>query len=134
LRARRGGRDVKVAVRGEGLVSHAGAALIAETADRLGLTGALAPALVLLRERTSGHSPAAMVRDLAVMFADGGDARCDLGALRDQEALFGAVASDSTAYRPLERIAADSGALERIRAARARRRGRGRGGAARGWR
>jgi hypothetical protein len=23
------------------------------------------------------------------MFADGGDARCDLGALRDQEALFG---------------------------------------------
>ena len=103
MRARRGGRDVKVAVRanGEGLVPHASAALIAETADRLGLTGALDRALVPLRERTSRHCPAAMVRDLAVMFTDGGDARCDLGALRDQEALFGAVASDSTAYRPL---------------------------------
>jgi hypothetical protein len=66
LRARRGGRDVKLAVRadGEGLVSHAGAALIAETADRLGLAGALDHALVPLRERTSRHSPAAMVRDL----------------------------------------------------------------------
>jgi hypothetical protein len=38
---------VKVEVRadGDGLVSHAGAALIAETADRLGLTSALDRAL-----------------------------------------------------------------------------------------
>jgi hypothetical protein len=43
LRVKRGERDVKVEVTadGEGLVSHAGAALIVETADRLGLTSAL---------------------------------------------------------------------------------------------
>ena len=40
LRVKRDGRDVKVEVRadGAGLVSHAGAALLGETADRLGLT------------------------------------------------------------------------------------------------
>ena len=72
-----------------------------------------------------------MIRDLAVMLADGGEALCDLAAVRDQQALFGPVASDSTAYRLIEPIAADPGALERIRR-RARRPGRVRGGPARG--
>jgi hypothetical protein len=59
LRVKRGGRDVKVEVRadGQGLVSHAGAALVAETADRLGLTSALDRALLPLRERAGRHSP-----------------------------------------------------------------------------
>jgi hypothetical protein len=65
-----------------------------------------------------------VIRDLAVMLADGGEALCDLGTVRDQEALFGAVASDSTAYRLIEQIAADAGALERMRAARAEARAR----------
>jgi Transposase DDE domain group 1 len=122
----RGGRSVKVEVRadGEGLVSHAGAALIAQTAERLGLTSALDRALAPLRERAGGHSPGRVIRDLAVMLADGGDALCDLRALRDQQALFGAVASDSTAYRLIERIADDPDALGRIRAARAEARAR----------
>jgi hypothetical protein len=126
LRVKRGGRDVKVEVRadGERLVSHVGAALIAETADRLGLTSALDRALGDLFERVPTHSPGRVLRDLAVMLADGGDALCDLGAVRDHEALFGAVASDATAYRLIERIAADRGALERIRAARAEARSR----------
>jgi hypothetical protein len=126
LRVKRGGRDVKVEVRadGEGLVSHAGAALIAETADRLGLTSALDRALAPLRERAGRHAPGRVIRDLAVTLADGGDALCDLRALRDQEALFGPVASDSTAYRLIERIADDPDALERIRAARAEARAR----------
>jgi Transposase DDE domain group 1 len=126
LRVKRGGRDVKVEVRadGEGLVSHAGAALIAETADRLGLTSALDRELGDLFERTPTHSPGRVIRDLAVMLADGGAALCDLGAVRDQEALFGPVASDATAYRLIERIAADPDALERIAAARAEARSR----------
>lgn len=37
-----------------------------------------------------------MIRDLAVMLADGGDCLADLGALGDQESLFGNVASAST--------------------------------------
>ena len=126
MRVRRGERDVKLEVRadGRGLVSHAGAALIAQTADRLGLTSALARALGDLFERAPTHSPGRVMRDLAVMLADGGDALCDLGAVRDQAALFGPVASDATAYRLIERVAADPGALARIRAARAEARAR----------
>jgi hypothetical protein len=126
LRVKRGWRDVNVEVRadGAGLVSHAGAALIAETADRLGLTRALDRALAGVRERAGRHSPGRVVRDLAVMLADGGDALCDLGAVRDQQALFGPVASDSTAYRLIERIAGDPDALGRIAVARAEARAR----------
>jgi Transposase DDE domain group 1 len=65
-----------------------------------------------------------VIRDLAVMLADGGDALCDLGTVRDQEALFGPVASDSTAFRLIERIAAEPDALEAIRGARAEARAR----------
>jgi hypothetical protein len=115
---------VEVGADGEGLVSHAGAALIAETADRLGLTSALDRELEDLFEREPKHSPGRVIRDLAVMLADGGDALCDLAAVRDQEALFGAVASDSTAYRLFERIAAEPDGLERLRAARAEARAR----------
>jgi len=126
LRVKRGGRDVKVEVRadGEGLVSHAGAALLAECADRVGLTSALDRALGGLFERSPTHSPGRVIRDLAVMLADGGDALCDLGTVRDQEALFGPVASDATAYRLIERIAADPDALEAMRGARGEARSR----------
>jgi DDE family transposase len=126
LRVKRGGRSVKVEVRadGEGLVSHAGAALLAGVADRLGLTSALDRGLERLFERAPRHAPGRVIRDLAVMLADGGDALCDLRAVRDQQALFGEVASDPTAYRLLERIARDPDALEGIRAARAEARAR----------
>ena len=126
MRVKRGGRDVKVEVRadGAGLVSHAGGALIAETADRVGLTSALDRALAPLRVRAGRHWPGRVIRDLAVMLADGGDALCDLAAVREQRVLFGSVASDSTAYRLIERIANDPDALERIRSARAEARAR----------
>jgi hypothetical protein len=106
LRVKRAWAHVKVEVRagGEGLASHAGAGLIGETADHLGLTSAPDRALEGLFERTPTHSPARVIRDLAVMLAGGGDALCDLGSVRDQEALFGLVASDATAYRLIERI------------------------------
>jgi hypothetical protein len=106
------------------LVSHAGAALIAETADRVGLTSALDRELENLFEREPTHSPGRVIRDLAMMLADGGDALCDLAAVRDQEALFGPVASDSTAYRLIESIAQDPDGLERLRIARAEARAR----------
>src|SRR5680860_1700935 len=81
------------------LTSRAGTALLVGVADRVGLTGALQVALSDLRERRGRHEPGQVLRDLGVMLADGGDALCDLGALRDQEVLFGAVASDATAFR-----------------------------------
>jgi hypothetical protein len=101
------------------LVSHAGAALVAEAADRLGLTAALSRRLAPMRERRSRHDPGRVVRDLAVMLADGGDCLADLRAVRDQQSLFGPVASDATAFRVLDAIARDPALLEALRAARA---------------
>lgn len=103
-------------------MSHAGAALLAEAADRLGLTAALSRALAGMRERRGRHDPGRVVRDLAVMLADGGDCLADLRAVRDQQPLFGPVASDATAFRVIDRIADDPGLLDALRAARGRAR------------
>ena len=115
-------RTVEVTSDGEGFVSHAGAALLVELADRVGLTSALSDALAGTRERRSAHDPGHVLRDVAVMVADGGDCVSDLEALRGQERLFGCVASETTAHRVLKSI--DEEALERVRAARAAARGR----------
>jgi len=98
--------------------------LLARVADKLGLTGALSPRLAVLKQRRRGHDPGRVIRDLAVMLADGGECVSDLGAVRDQEALFGPVASDSTAFRVVDRIASEPGRLEALRAAHARARTR----------
>jgi Transposase DDE domain group 1 len=124
LRVQRDGRNVTVEVTsdGEGLVSHAGSALLAQIADKSGLTRALSVRLAGIRQRRSGHDPGRVVRDLAVMLADGGDCLADLGAVRDQDALFGPVASDSTAFRVVDRIACTPGLLDVLAEAHARAR------------
>jgi len=66
--------------------------------------------------------PGRVVRDLAVMLADGGDCLADMGAVRDQDALFGAVASDSTAFRVIDQIACTPGVLDALACAHARAR------------
>jgi hypothetical protein len=43
----------------------------------------------VLKARRRGHDPGRVIRDLAVMLADGGECVSDLGAVRDQEALLG---------------------------------------------
>jgi len=65
-----------------------------------------------------------VLRDLAVMLAAGGDCVSDLAALRGQQRLFGAVASDATARRAIAWVAEDAARLEALRAARARARAR----------
>lgn len=99
------------------VVSRAGSALLSELADRVGLTAALSKAMAPTRTRRAGHDPGRVLRDLAVMLADGGDCLSDLGALRDQPDLFGRVASDSTAWRVIDSI--DEVRLEAVRAGRA---------------
>src|SRR5271170_5771018 len=88
------------------------------------LTRALSLRLAGLKQRRRGHDPGRVIRDLAVMLADGGECVSDLGAVRDQQSLFGAVASDSTAFRVIGRIASDSGLLEALREAHGRARER----------
>ena len=120
------GRSVSVEVTtdGTGLVSHAGTALLAQVADKLGLTRALSLRLAPVKQRQRGHDPGRVIRDLAVMAADGGERVCDLAVLRDQQELFGAVASDSTAYRVIEKVASEPGLLGELRDAHARARER----------
>jgi len=100
---------------GSGQVSHAGSALLAGVADRVGLTRALSGAMAPTRQRRSAHDPGVVLRDLAVMLADGGDCLADLGALRDQLDLYGNVASDSTAFRVIDSIY--EACLDRLRGA-----------------
>jgi Transposase DDE domain group 1 len=106
------------------LVSHAGSALLAQAADKLGLTKALSRRLAAVKQRRRGHDPGHVIRDLAVMLADGGECVADLGAVRDQQALFGSVASDSTAFRMVDRVAADPALADALRLAHARARER----------
>ena len=122
----RDGRPVTVEVTsdGAGLVSHTGTALVAQVADKLGLTRALSLRLAAVKQRQRGHDPGMVIRDLAVMLVDGGECVSDLGAVREQLALFGAVASDSTAFRVVDRIASEPGLLDALRAAHARARKR----------
>jgi len=105
-------------------VSHAGSALLAQVADTLGLTRGLSRRLVGLKQRRRGHNPGRVIRDIAVMLADGGECVSDLGTVREQEALFGKVASDSTAFRVIDRIASEPGMLDALRAVHARARAR----------
>ena len=126
MKVQRDGRPVTVTVTADGseaTVSHVGAALLTELADRLGLTRALSRELAGVRQRRSAHDPGRVVRDLAVMLADGGDALCDLRSLRDQPALFGAVASDATAWRVIDTIA-EHELLDALHCARAQARQR----------
>jgi hypothetical protein len=121
MKVQRDGRDVTVVVTtdGAGLVSHAGTALFSQVADELGLTKALSAGLAPLKQRRRGHDPGRVLRDLAVTVADGGECVADLAVLRDQQELFGGVASDSTAYRVVEKIAADPSLMGALRHAHA---------------
>jgi hypothetical protein len=120
----RDGRNVTVEVTsdGAGLVSHAGSAMLAQIADKSGLTAALSVRLASLKQRWSGHDRGRVVRDLAVMLADAGDCLADLAAVRDQDAVFGTVAADSTAFRVIDEIASTPGLLDAVTDAHARAR------------
>ena len=122
----RDGRPVTVEVSsdGAGLVSRAGTALVAQVVDKVGLTRALLLRLAAIKQRRRGHDPGRVIRDLAVMVADGGECVSGLGAVREQDALFGAVASDSTAFRMVDRIASEPGLLDAVRVAHGRARAR----------
>ncbi|MGH9106072.1 MAG: transposase [Acidimicrobiales bacterium] len=90
---------LKVTTDGKGLVSHAGARLLAELAERLGIAADLSAALAPIVKGPRRHAPGRVLVDLAVMLADGHELVSDLRALRDQPDLFAKVASQPTAWR-----------------------------------
>ena len=137
-----GGRRVEVRGDAEGVVSHAGVALLSGLADRVGLTAALGDRPRARRQRASAHDPGEVLRDVAVALADGAECVSDLSVLRDQPALFGQVASHATVWRTLDRVADDEagrrrrdrrcpqpGQSPRVGAGRRAATGRGNGGA-----
>jgi hypothetical protein len=107
----------KVTGDGSGLANHAGARLLADLAEAVGLSGALSVAMAPTKQRRRGHDRGDVLADLAVAIADGAETISDLSTLRDQPDLFGAVASHPTVWRTL--AAVDAAALERIKMARA---------------
>ena len=114
---RRTGR-VKVSADGTGLVSRAGALLLRELTVDTGLAAGWTTALLdTYKTVPTRHAPGRVLADLAVMIADGGDALTHLATLRDQSKLFGAVASEPTAWRAVDRV--DDAHLSELRAVRA---------------
>jgi hypothetical protein len=109
---------VKVSADGSGLVSRAGTLLLRELTVDTGLAAGWTGALLdTYKASPSRHQPGRVLADLAVMIADGGDALTHLAVLRDQGKLFGAVASEPTAWRAVERV--DEEHLARLRQVRA---------------
>jgi hypothetical protein len=108
---------VVVTADGRGVVGHAGTGLLADVASVTGLVAGFSEALSCLRLRRSTHDPGRVAADVAVLLADGGEAIADLAVLRQQPRLFGAVASDPTAWRVLAGI--DEPVLSGLRMARA---------------
>jgi Transposase DDE domain group 1 len=87
-----------VATGGRGVVAHAGARLLAELADALGLSAGLSAAMAPTKKRRRGHDRGRVLTDLAIAIADGASAISDLRVLADQPDLFGQVASVPTAW------------------------------------
>jgi hypothetical protein len=90
---------LSVTTGGKGVVSHAGARLLCDLADELGLTAALSQAMAPTKKRRRGHDRGEVLVDLAVALADGATTISDLRVLADQPGLFGEVASVPTTWR-----------------------------------
>jgi DDE family transposase len=108
---------VEVSADGVGVVSHVGARLLADLADRTTLTGNLSRLFASRTAPQSAHDPGRVLVDVAVMLADGGACISDIATLADQREVFGPVASDSTCWRVLDEITAAG--LDGIAVARA---------------
>lgn len=94
-------KNVRVEVRGDDVVGHAGNVIPRLLADNLGLTSGLSS--VLSRPEVT-HDRGAVLRDVAVSIAGGAQNLAGTAVLRDQHRLFQAVASVPTMWRSLGEI------------------------------
>jgi hypothetical protein len=96
-------RSLEVTADGEGVVSHAGLAVLRQLAGKSGLTGGLSRALA--SPRLLIHGRGQVIADLACAIADGSEVISDFRVMADQKELFGLVASVPTTWRTLDEIA-----------------------------
>ncbi len=73
---------ITVTADGRSAVGHAGARLLSDLADAIGLTNGLSEAVAPTKQRRRGHDRGQVLVDLAVTLADDGEAISDLGTLR----------------------------------------------------
>src|SRR5258708_26566889 len=103
LCASSGTPHLEVRADGQGVVSHAGLALLRHLADKTGLAGGLSRALatprILVHDRGRG------LADLAGAIAAGARVISDFRVMAAQQELFGLVASVPTVWRTLQEIA-----------------------------
>lgn len=98
-------RRPAVTADGKNLVSHAGVGLLAELADRTGLTWQMSHAMAGCGISWHTHDPGVVLTHLAVAIADGADCLADMAIVGEQSELFGPVASIATAWRAIEATA-----------------------------
>jgi hypothetical protein len=96
--------NLEVSADGQGVVSHAGLALLRQLADKTGLAAGLSKALA--SPRLLIHDRGRVTADLACAIADGSEVISDFRVLADQRELFGLVASVPTVWRTLDETAA----------------------------
>ena len=90
---------ITVSADGRGLVSQAGALLLAEAARVTGLGEGLSAGLARWRAPRAVHDPGKIIADLVMALALGGDCLADVAVLRSQPELAGPVASDPVVSR-----------------------------------
>jgi Transposase DDE domain group 1 len=111
---------ITVSADGKGLVSQAGASLLAGALRVTGLGRGLAGGLARWRAPRAVHDPGKILTGLVMTLALGGDCLADAAVLRAQPGLCGPVASDPVISRLISALAADAPrALRQIRKARA---------------
>src|SRR5712691_9313593 len=110
-------KNLEVTADGEGVVSHAGLALLRHLADKTRLTRGLSRALASARLLI--HDRGRVMADLACAIADGAEVISDFRVMGDQQELFGRVAAAVNAARrqAWAGIVARHGALPGVRVA-----------------
>jgi len=93
---------------GDQVVAHVGLHALGAFADRLGLGDSLSARIPITGERLPLHDRGKVLVQAMLMLTGGGEACADIERLRAQAALFGSVPSDSTLYRTLRSISADT--------------------------
>ena len=105
-------RGLEVSGGGQGVVSHAGLALLRHLTDKTGLTSGLSRALA--SPRILVHDRGRVLADLACSIADGARVLSDFRVMGDQRELFGLVASVPTAWILAGGIEAEVGRLPEV--------------------
>lgn len=90
------------------VVAHVGLHALGRFADRLGFGARLSEQIGWVGERAPVHDRGTVLVQAMLMLAGGGESCADIEHLRAQDRLFGRVPSDSTLYRTIRQLDAET--------------------------